>query len=285
MYRWGLVTKAGSAQNPLPSGSKARMGMHFSGLMYNARTDTLFEKPTFSKLALRKRSCVVALDGYFEWKSSPLAGGKGKKQPYFVYANTSIERTQGQASGTSKPGFLLLAGLWTRVPTGLPDEPFLDTFTILTTEACKQIEWLHHRMPVCLWDLALAKKWLHDPSPSVHEKIDTAAKSNNGGFSWHMVTTEMSSVKFRAIDAIKEKKAPKPVIAYFSKMADTKSSTTASTPPSGNIKTLATPPKRKHESLLASSAGQATPKKKMKVSTPDFPKTKGLITSFFQKKS
>ena len=261
------------------------MGMHFSGLMYNARTDTLFEKPTFSKLALRKRSCVVALDGYFEWKSSPLAGGKGKKQPYFVYAKTSADRTQEQASGTSKPGYLLLAGLWTRVPTGLPDEPFLDTFTILTTEACKQIEWLHHRMPVCLWSLALAKKWLHDPSPSVHERIETAAKSNNEGFSWHMVTTEMSSLKFRGVDAIKEKKAPKPVIAYFSKMADTKSSASASTPASDDIKTPATPPKRKHESLFASYAGQATPTKKVKVTAPDSSKTKGLITSFFQKKS
>jgi putative SOS response-associated peptidase YedK len=258
--------------------------MHFSGLMYNARTDTLFEKPTFSRLALRKRSCVVALDGYFEWKSSPLAGGKGKKQPYFVYAKTPTDGTQAKASGTSKPGFLLLAGLWTRVPTGLPDEPFLDTFTILTTEACKQIEWLHHRMPVCLWDIALAKNWLHDPSPSVHEKIETAAKSNNEGFSWHMVTPDMSSVKFRAIEAIKEKKAPKPVIAYFSKMAETKSSAPSSMPPSVNLSTPATQPKRKCDQILGSSAGQATPTKKAKVSTPDCSKTKGLITSFFQKK-
>ena len=64
---------------------RQRMGMHFAGLMYNARTDTLFSKPTFSRLAKEGRSCVVALDGYFEWKASPLGGGKGKKQPYFVH--------------------------------------------------------------------------------------------------------------------------------------------------------------------------------------------------------
>jgi putative SOS response-associated peptidase YedK len=123
---WGLVTKGGTQQRPLPSDSKARMSMHFQNLMYNARSDTLYSKPTFSRLASQGRSCVVALNGFFEWKSSPLAGDKGKKQPYFVYRKIREE--------TKKQPYLLMAGLWNRVSTGLSEEPTLDTFTILTTE-------------------------------------------------------------------------------------------------------------------------------------------------------
>eukprot|EP00934_Nitzschia_sp_Nitz4_P000069 Nitzschia sp. Nitz4//scaffold3_size479765//232072//233338//NITZ4_000097-RA/size479765-processed-gene-1.289-mRNA-1//-1//CDS//3329550749//69//frame0 len=207
---WGLVTKGGSNNHPLPKDSKERMGLHFGGMIYNARTDTLFSKPSFAKLAGQRRSCLVALDGYFEWKSSPLAGGKGKKQPYFVHRK--------QTDADSKRPYLLFAGLWTRVPTGLSDEPFLDTFTILTTEACKQIEWLHHRMPVPIWDTALAWKWLRDPSQSTLDQLDKAAKANKGEkLAWHMVTTDMSSVKFRDRKAILPTKGLPSVASFFSK--------------------------------------------------------------------
>ena len=52
---WGLVTKRGTASNPLPLG----MGKHFEGLMFNARADTLYQKPTFGRLA----SMMVSLSG------------------------------------------------------------------------------------------------------------------------------------------------------------------------------------------------------------------------------
>jgi putative SOS response-associated peptidase YedK len=180
--------------------------------MFNARSDTLFTKPTFSSLAGQGRSCVVALDGYFEWKSSPLANGKGKKQPYFVH-----RKKQEPQSENSNPPYLLLAGLWTRVTTGLPEEPFLDTFTMLTTEACPEIAWLHHRMPVCIWNLDLAKEWLDHPSPKVHEKLDTAAKNETEGFDWHTVTTEMGSLKYRDQTAMRALPKSETVASFFAK--------------------------------------------------------------------
>jgi putative SOS response-associated peptidase YedK len=121
---WGLVPKGGSPASPLPEG----MSLHFSNLMFNARSDTLYQKPTFARLANAKKTCLVAVDGYYEWKEQ----GKGNKQPYFVYPEKN------------KP-YLLLAGLWTSVSTGRVEAPVLETFTILTTEACKSIEWLHTR--------------------------------------------------------------------------------------------------------------------------------------------
>ena len=198
---WGLVPRGGSPTKPLPSDPKERIAMHFSNLMYNARSDTLYSKPTFSKLALQGKTCVVAFQGYFEWKPSPVPGDKGKKQPYFVKA--------------ASDEFLLMAGLWTKVTTGLQQDPFLDTFTILTTEAHEQIRWLHHRMPMCIWDMTLAQKWLREPSKTLHDELDAASHKVDNPFAWHKVTTSMGSVKFRGKEAIEPIKEMKSVASFF----------------------------------------------------------------------
>ncbi|CAJ1914505.1 unnamed protein product [Cylindrotheca closterium] len=208
---WGLITKAGTEKKPLPVG-KQRMSLHFQNLMFNARSDTLFSKPSFTKLTSQKRACIVALDGYFEWKNSPLGSGKGNKQPYYVY------RTK---SGTGEVPPLLIAGLWTQVSTGIPEEPELNSFTMLTTEPCEQIKWLHDRMPLCLWDKKSCMDWLENPSPSVLKSIDAlAAKTEK--FDWHMVSTEMSNLKFRGEKAIQAIKPPPSVLSFFSNKSKTK---------------------------------------------------------------
>ena len=234
---WGLVPKRGTTDHPLPSDTKARMALHFSNLMYNARTDTMYEKPTFSRLAHQGKSCLVALDGYFEWKSSPLAGGKGKKQPYFVYRNQNQKNPMDL--GGKNQNYLLLPGLWTRVTTGLEDEPTLDTFTIFTTDANQQMAWLHHRMPVCCWDLALAKEWLERPTQKLHAQLDAMARVKSDGLAWHMVTTEMSKVNFRDKVAIQALPKAKTVASFFTAMSSKNSSgveTVLSAPRAGESK-------------------------------------------------
>ncbi|KAL3945014.1 MAG: hypothetical protein SGBAC_000871 [Bacillariaceae sp.] len=237
---WGLLTKTGTAKNPLPVG-KQRMSLHFQNLMFNARSDTLFSKPSFTKLTSQKRACVVALDGYFEWKKSPLGSGKGKKEPYYVY------RTK---SGTGEVAPLLIAGLWTQVSTGIPEEPVLSSFTILTTEPCKQIKWLHDRMPLCLWDKKSCIEWLENPSPSVLKSIDSVAAKTEE-FDWHMVSTEMSNLKFRSEKAIQKVKPPPSVLSFFA----TKSNAISTNPVSEKAKHGT-----KKSSQLGSSKGNESPK-------------------------
>ena len=199
---WGLVTKRGTKAHPLPPG----MGKHFEGLMFNARSDTLYQKPTFGRLAGMKRSCVVALDGYFEWKTD-VGGGKSKKQPYFVKRATKDD--------CQKP-FLLMAGLWNQVPTGIDHSPLLDTFTIITTEVCEPISWLHSRMPVCIWDETAALEWITNPTEKLHNEITKSAQQTpKDALDAYPVTKEMSSTKFRSADAIKRLQKEKTVKDFF----------------------------------------------------------------------
>lgn len=219
--RWGLITKAGTTHKPLYQDEKDILKMCFENLCFNARSDTLFGKPTFSKLAAQGKSCVVALDGYFEWKTVPKIQSANGKQPYFVYRKKqerphSIDDSNDEMETTT----LIMAGLWTQVETGVPESPLLDSFAILTTEANPQIAWLHDRMPVCLWDADLVRQWLTQPSEAVLKRIDDAAQHRKGGFGWHKVTPEMSKLKFRGHEAVEAmKESTQSVSSFFASPA------------------------------------------------------------------
>jgi putative SOS response-associated peptidase YedK len=124
--KWGLV----------PSWTKdAATG----GRLFNARSETADVKPSF-RSAWKRRRCLVVADGFYEW--TPRARGH---QPYH------FRRPQGS--------LLALAGLY-ETWQGEGGE-IIESCTVLTTEANKDLEGVHHRMPVIL-DSADVRIWL-DP--------------------------------------------------------------------------------------------------------------------------
>lgn len=71
LARWGLLP--GWAKDPA-----------FSSRAFNARSETVFEKPTFRDAAVSGH-CAVPVSGYYEWKTETTAAGKQAKTPYFVH--------------------------------------------------------------------------------------------------------------------------------------------------------------------------------------------------------
>jgi putative SOS response-associated peptidase YedK len=115
-YRWGLI----------PSWAKeAAIG----NKLINARGETVAEKPSF-RSALKRRRCLVLVDGWFEWKQSTKP-----KTPYL------FRRKDGRP--------LAFAGLWeewTAPDTG----EVLRTCTVITTGPNALMAPIHDRMPVIL---------------------------------------------------------------------------------------------------------------------------------------
>ena len=98
----------------------------------NARSDTVFAKPSFRN-AIRERRCLVPANGFYEWREVD-----GKKYPYFIYLK-------------NKETFSF-AGLWEEWADCSTGE-VLRTFSILTTDANPLMEQIHNtkkRMPVIL---------------------------------------------------------------------------------------------------------------------------------------
>ena len=114
LLRWGLVP--GWADDP-----------SVGNRMINARAETVAAKAAFRN-ALKNRRCLVAADGFYEWKRE----GR-QKQPFHI-------RLRGG-------GPFAFAGLWERWTKG--GEP-LESCTFLTTGPNELMQPLHDRMPVII---------------------------------------------------------------------------------------------------------------------------------------
>ena len=233
---WGLITKSGSSHNPLSKG----VGKHFAAKMFNARSESAHEKISFQNLIRPGNSCVIPLDGFYEWKSPENAMLDGKKQPYFVYNHRSSEKccndgwknellevkneNENENDSKSNPFNchderkmepMFVAGLCTRVQTGdscsdTTGADILETFTILTTNASPILKWLHHRQPLLLRGEAEVVRWLREPSAWFLQKYNNeiSASHNNSldkdrfGLEWHPVTKKINNVQYRGDDCM-----------------------------------------------------------------------------------
>lgn len=147
--------------------------------LINARSETASAKPSFRD-AFRKRRCLVAADGFFEWRKE----GKAK-QPFL------IRRADQQP--------FAFAGLWERwqPPKGDP----LETFTILTTSANTQLASLHDRMPVIL-DTGDHAAWL-DPEQPIDRLQALMRPLPDDVLSLVPVSSRVNSPKFDDPDCVK----------------------------------------------------------------------------------
>lgn len=115
VMRWGLV----------PSWAKE---LSVGSRMFNARSETLAEKPAF-RTALGRRPCLVLADAFYEWQKTP-----NGKRPMRI------------ALASGEP--FAFAGLWEtwKDPTGA----VIPSCTIITTAANDLISPIHDLMPVLL---------------------------------------------------------------------------------------------------------------------------------------
>ena len=155
----------------------------FSSRTFNARRETLAEKPSFRGSLARHRA-VVPMDGYYEWlrpaagaprgaRKTPYAIRPAGEEPFFMAALVSWWKGSGGHEG----------------PAASPEGAFLLSATVITREATGDLARIHDRTPVMLrrdavegWldtgmdDRAAAQDWilqddhlLADDAVRVHE--------------------------------------------------------------------------------------------------------------------
>ena len=160
--RWGLI----------PSWSKDHSS---SFKTFNARSETVTEKPSF-RIPFKRKRCLIPVNGFYEWKTE----GK-KKTPHYI--------------GLKSKKIVYFAGLydeWEGV------NGYLESCSILTTTANTDMSVLHERMPVILksdvfseWldantkekDLLLLLKPLEDGELEIRECKDPSKEPMENLFS------------------------------------------------------------------------------------------------------
>lgn len=106
--------------------------------MFNARADTIAEKPAF-KGPIRHRRCLIPADAFYEWQ-----GEKGRKKAFRI--------------SMKDDALFAFAGIWDTWDMG---NRRLRTCSIITTEANDLVREIHGRMPVILPEED-ERAWLED---------------------------------------------------------------------------------------------------------------------------
>lgn len=150
-FNWGLV----------PSWIKDnKSAIQIRKSTLNAKSETIFEKPSFSK-AIKTQRCLIPSTGFFEWQDV-----NGKKVPYFISLKDSDD--------------FCFAGIWDSWNDQNTGET-LNTFSILTTIANPLMAEIHNtkkRMPVILTP-ETEKAWLNPSLSNIQINELTAPINEN----------------------------------------------------------------------------------------------------------
>ena len=165
LMRWGLV--------PFFAKSLADW-KGFSTI--NAKAETITKSATW-RGPFKSRRCIVPADYFYEWKAlddSP----KPKKQPYAIHLKSG------------EP--LAFAGLWDAWHDKAADT-WLQTFSIITTEANELMSQIHNRMPVIIhsrdWE-----RWL-DRTPTDQTPIDLLRPYESDAMEMYACNPDVGNVR------------------------------------------------------------------------------------------
>lgn len=117
----------------------------------NARSESVFEKPTF-RHAFRSSRCLIPASGYYEWATS--LGKYPPKQPFYISA--------------ADKNLLSIAGIWSSWTSEKGE--VIESASIITQEAYGELATIHSRMPVFMprdrWDA-----WIDGENRNVEDII------------------------------------------------------------------------------------------------------------------
>lgn len=164
-FSWGLV----------PSWAR---DVSMGNRMFNARSETVAEKPSF-RTAFKRRRCLVPATGFYEWK--PEASGK---QPYFCHLDHRL---------------FSFAGIWEHWQDNMGNE--MQTCAILTTESTGAMREVHDRMPVVIRD-ELHAVWMdhHDENT---QRAQACIDECDRDFSVYRVAKKVNAARYDSADLVR----------------------------------------------------------------------------------
>lgn len=180
--KWGLLPPH---QKTLPGPGEALRTI-------NARSDVLLGgSPLWSRPFNKGQRCVVFVQGFYEWLKRPRGGNPNNvdRIPHFVGCD---EAGPGRTDRHGKEKKLMpLAGLWEKTTLQDETEPRY-TFTIITTDVSKQLDFLHDRQPLILPDAKAIETWLNPHAPLA--EVKKLVTVYNGPLEFYKVPKEVGKV-------------------------------------------------------------------------------------------
>ena len=134
LMRWGLIPRWAKTKEDAADMRTRTI---------NARSETIYDKPSFQTAAQAGKRCLIPVTGFYEWHTLG-----SKKFPFYIT--------------TSDQKIASIAGLWDEWPDPETGE-LIQTYTLLTTDANPLLAAIHNtkkRMP-CVLTPDAEQAWLH----------------------------------------------------------------------------------------------------------------------------
>lgn len=184
----------------------------------NARSDRLIDgETTIYKTCLTKgRRGLLLVEGYFEWTRD--------KQPHLFYFPQSEDIDFKSRVNWSEASFTGSDGKWKgpKIMTlavifdinhhvSSEVSPFY-SFSIVTTDAHDELQWIHDRMPAIIDSDEDRDKWLNSSKVNSAKALELIREPFSGPLEYHVVTDRVGNPRYNAIncvlavDTLKEKK-------------------------------------------------------------------------------
>jgi len=167
--------------------------------LINARSETVSKLPTFSGAMRKKRRCVVVSTGFFEWEKALTK--TGRKTPFLINVR--------EDEAAEPAPVLYMAGIYDVSTSPQDPDTTLYTFAICTTAASEQFEWLHHRLPCILPNVADVKAWLDGRTEAPERLLRTL----HSGLSWRQMSQNLD----RTVSQARSRHVKPDVRNYFAK--------------------------------------------------------------------
>ncbi|OTB09080.1 hypothetical protein M426DRAFT_316373 [Hypoxylon sp. CI-4A] len=188
----------------------------------NCRDDSLAQSGgMWSSMKARKR-CIVVAQGFYEWLKKD---GSKEKIPHYV------KRKDDK--------LMCFAGLWDAVQYENDDQKHY-TYTIITTDSNKQLNFLHDRMPVILDNGSEGlRTWLDPKRHEWFEKLQSLLKPFDGELEVYPVSKDVGKVGNNSpnfIIPINSKENKSNIANFFSKGSTAKKNDVKKEQPEVKIK-------------------------------------------------
>jgi len=164
LYRWGLI----------PSWAK---DVTMGNRMFNARAETVAEKPSFRN-AYKRRRCLIPANGFYEWRLE-----NGRKQPYCCHIDHRL---------------FSMAGIGEHWQDAEGNE--IQSCAVITTAAKGSMSQLSQRMPVTI-AAPDYETWL-DCSNDNTEAADRLMRDSAPDYEFYAVDTSVGNSRNEGPDLI-----------------------------------------------------------------------------------
>lgn len=160
-FKWGLIPHWIKDKNKIKP-------------LINARAETVYQKPSFSK-AFKQFRCFIPANGFYEW-----ANINGKKVPYYIKLKDKVWGFAGIYDYNKNFGMTMV------------------TAAIITTESNDKLKIIHNRMPVIL-TIDNYKDWIKNNDI---EKLIPLLKPCNGNIEYYKVSNIVNNPNNKDVECI-----------------------------------------------------------------------------------